>query len=410
MMNSRFRRVAMNLTGNATYGIGQAAVLIILARTRGAEGVGIYAFALAIAAPIFEFTNLKLRVVLATDYRRDLENGRYIGLRVLTTFCATLIVTTIAFGFMPTQDAYMIAAICAYKAVESMVDILYGALQRDSQFTVIATSQIARTLLGTAGISVGLTVGLPVAVSVAIGALLTLPALAWVAYWLMRSSEPIRPDLSRLTEHFSTARSYTALGLSVAIGSLIANVPRYVLKVASGDAAVGVYSVLVYALVISGMLAQSFAETSLPRLSEYFSHCDGSSFKTEMRRLRIVGLLIGVAGVMLAALAGSWVLNLVLGPSFATHSVALVVLMGAAAVQYIGLFFGVGLTAMRQFSVEFAANVAGLIVVIAAAVALSSSGVIGAAIALLCGRLAITALDYMFYRRLLENSPIGAIL
>lgn len=389
------------------YGLGQAAVLIVLARTRGAEGVGAYAFALAVAAPAFQFADLKLRMVLATDHRHDLDNERYLGLRALTTLCATLALVTVAFGFMP-QEAWTITAICAYKAVESIVDILYGALQRESQFTVIATSQIVRTLFGTAGISVGLGAGLPVATSVAIGALLTVPALAWVAYALRRLDQPIRPDLSGLSEHLRTARSYTTLGLSVAVGSLITNVPRYVLKVSSGDAAVGIYSVLVYALVISGMLAQSFAETSLPRLSASFSQCDSSAFKIEMRRLRLVGFLIGSAGLVLAVTFGASVLDLVLGPSFSMHSLALVVLMGAAAVQYTGLFFGVGVTAMRQFSVEFPANAIGLIVVIGAAVALSGSGVMGAAIALLCGRLAITLLYYVFYRRRLTNSPIGA--
>ena len=61
---------------------------------------------------------------------------------------------------------------------------------------------------------------------------------------------------------------------------------------------------------------------------------------------------LGVAGVLVAATLGPFVLALVYRPDFASNGGLLVAIMGVAALGYIGIALGYALTAARAFDAQ----------------------------------------------------------
>src|ERR1700730_7735380 len=80
-------RVAFSwtLAGNLIYYGCQWGMLSVLAKLGSAAVVGQFALGLAIAAPIFMFTNLQLRGVQATDSRSEFAFSDYFTLRCIAT-------------------------------------------------------------------------------------------------------------------------------------------------------------------------------------------------------------------------------------------------------------------------------------------------------------------------------------
>ncbi len=68
-------------TGNVIYAACQWGMLSVLAKAGNAATVGQFALGLAIAAPVFMFSNLQLRAVQATDARSEYEFADYFTLR-----------------------------------------------------------------------------------------------------------------------------------------------------------------------------------------------------------------------------------------------------------------------------------------------------------------------------------------
>src|SRR5674476_467086 len=71
--HSLTRNFWSTVVGNAGYAGCQWGMLIVLAKLCSPEAVGQFAVGFAVAAPVFMFTNLQLRAVLATDVKG--ENG-----------------------------------------------------------------------------------------------------------------------------------------------------------------------------------------------------------------------------------------------------------------------------------------------------------------------------------------------
>ncbi len=70
-------------------------MLSVLAKAGNASIVGQFALALAIAAPVFMFTNLALRGVQVSDSRKEYEFGDYFTVRFVTTLGGLLVIATL---------------------------------------------------------------------------------------------------------------------------------------------------------------------------------------------------------------------------------------------------------------------------------------------------------------------------
>jgi O-antigen/teichoic acid export membrane protein len=83
--------------GNMVYALCQFGILSSIAKLGNPTMMGQFALALAISAPIFMFSNMGLRPILATDAGGNYEFSEYLGLRILCSLQAFLVLIIIIF-------------------------------------------------------------------------------------------------------------------------------------------------------------------------------------------------------------------------------------------------------------------------------------------------------------------------
>ena len=127
--------------GNLVYAACQWGILVILAKLGSPEMVGQFTLGLAITAPIIMFTNLELRIVQATDARKQYSFSDYLGLRLISTALALAIITVISLlGGFRWETSLVIFLMGLAKAFESISDIFHGLIQQHERMDRIATS------------------------------------------------------------------------------------------------------------------------------------------------------------------------------------------------------------------------------------------------------------------------------
>lgn len=135
------KNFSWTLIGNIIYFASQFGILIILAKLGTTQMVGRFSLGLAIRAPVMIFANMALRPVQATDAKREYLFCDYLGLRLITTFLALLVIATISFiGGYGKETSLVILIVGIAKAFEAISDVYYGPLQQHERMDRIAKS------------------------------------------------------------------------------------------------------------------------------------------------------------------------------------------------------------------------------------------------------------------------------
>src|SRR5262249_41538818 len=371
------------LTGNIGYAACQYGTLAAIARLGSAIDVGRFALGLSVAAPITILTNLHLRAVLATDARGEHPFASYLAVRLVGTIvamAATVLGSTPGNYDRATEAVIMVVGVA--KAVESVSDVVYGLLQRGERFRRIAFSMLAK------GLGTLVLVGVILRLTRSLVLTTTCMASLW-ALLLATIDLPAARRLSRVWPHFDppTLASLTWLalpmGFVMCLGSLNANVPRYVLEAHAGPAALGYFAAMAYLMVAASQPSIAFGVAASPRFAVAFAR-DPREFHS--MSLRFVGqqAVLGSAAFAGIAVAGPWFLARAYGPDYAGHPDVLLWLGGTTALSFVTSALGYAITAARRFRAQLLVAVISLAVCGAASYALIPGfGLLGAAWALL---------------------------
>lgn len=374
------------LSGNLVYALSQFGMLSVLALLTTPTEVGRYALALAITAPVFLFASLKLRQVQVTDAVNEFTFGQYLGQRLMTSLVAAVSVIGVVLSLgMDKRTLATIAALTMFKALESVVDILYGAMQRREQLHLVARSQMSRGVGGFAVFAGSVALSNRVEVAACALAIFTLGQVLWNVWQVRKLGVGVIPTLS-----WAQCKRLTwlalPLGISISVSSLAINVPRYFIEASVGTGQLGIFAALAYLLTVTGMVMSSLGEATSPRLANLFFACKYQAFRSLLTRLVLVGALLGVAGVAVAAIFGRPVLSWIYGAEYAARHDVLIVLMLAAAITNTTAFLGTAVNAMRRFTVQLPINVMVLVTsAISAWVTVPALGIMGGAIAIVTG-------------------------
>src|SRR5690554_6011534 len=142
------RNIAWTFVGNSIYAACQWALVIVLAHMAGPQGVGQFALALAVAAPVMLLCNLSLRQVQVTDAHETSPFADYLSIRAATSVLGLLIIAGIGIFHYGGQTAAVIVAVGVSKAFESLSDIFYGLEQRNERLDLVSRSLVLRGVLG----------------------------------------------------------------------------------------------------------------------------------------------------------------------------------------------------------------------------------------------------------------------
>jgi len=388
---------AWTLVGNIVYSASQWAVVVALARLGDAAAVGQFALAVAIVSPVMLLAGCALRTVQATDTRTHFALGDYLGLRMLALVAALAVVVTIAWSgdFAPLTCAAIIAVGVA-KAIESLSDLLHGALQQREQMDAIGKSLLLRGVLASL-LAVAATYwaqqtwpdAMSLAAAIAVGVASAVVLLVCDVRWARQGGS------TKLTPRFDPATLAQLawltlpLGFTVLLSSLTANLPRYVIERVHSAAELGIFAALAYLALLGNLVATALANAALPRLSKYWAMGNVVAFRMLLVKLLTIGALLGVAAIALTHFAGVAAVSFAYGPQYANHNDAFVILVISMALGFLVCFLDHALYAVRRFRVQVPLNLVALAIIAATSFAwIPHYGLVGAAWAV-CATMAV---------------------
>jgi O-antigen/teichoic acid export membrane protein len=362
--------------GNLVYVACQWGMLVLLAKLGNPEMVGQFTLGLAITAPVLMFTNLQLRAIQATDAKDQFYFDDYLGLRLLGTGLALLIIAGIALKTGYNGEMLLIILVMGIaKASESISDVFYGLIQQHERMDRIAKSLMIKGLLSLFLLAVGVFLTGSV-----LGGVVGL-AIAWlavlVAYDIPSGALMLQSTSKNLGGNFQpaplsrlrTIRTHLQprwdsktlrklvwlalpLGVVMMLISLNANIPRYIIERYLGERELGIFSALAYLMVAGGIVVSALGESASPRLAKYYATGNRSAFHSLLLKLVGIAALLGGVSVLVALVAGRQILTLLYRPEYAEQTGLFVWLMVAAGINYVASFLGYGMTAARYFRAQ----------------------------------------------------------
>ncbi|NJN56174.1 MAG: oligosaccharide flippase family protein [Leptolyngbyaceae cyanobacterium SL_5_9] len=391
--------------GNVVYAACQWGIVVILAKLGTPEMVGQFTLGFAITAPVILLTNLQLRTVQVTDAKQSYGFNDYLGLRLITTSIALLVILGVVCVVNYRWETTLIILLVALaKAVESFSDVLYGLLQQHERMDRIAISMMIKGVLSILLLSAGLyftgtiiggVIGLLVAWTIVLVGYDSCNGLMLLHY-LQGNTLPLSAKNFHLKAvmwprwHLKTL--LRLLWLSLPLGfvmmliSLNTDIPRYFIERQLGERELGIFAAIAYLMVIGNMLVNALAEAANTRLARYYAEGKRHEFQALLFKLMGIGAGLGIVALLVALVAGKPILAIIYQPEYAQYSDLLVWLMVAAGIGYIASFLGYSMSAVRYFRVQIP-----LFIGVTGASALSCIwlipllGLKGAAIALIIG-------------------------
>jgi O-antigen/teichoic acid export membrane protein len=372
-------------------------MLVVLARHTNPEVVGEFSLALAVTAPIILFTNLKLRSVQATDALGQYSFEQYFALRVMSLPIALVAITAVVLFAQYDRTIGLVVLLVAFsKCVEATSDIIFGHLQLHERMDRIALSMIVKGVVSLAVFSF-----LVYETNSLIVSLVGLIA-SWMMVLLFFDVPNAKKELYQdASQHaISTGKwkflgfrpdwnsqalvSLTVMALPLAgttlLGSLSTAIPRISLERSTDAASLGVFSAMAYVLVAGGLVINALGQSATPRLSKLYANAEYAAFKRLLLRLILLGSLLGIAGIVLVSAFGSHLLRAIYGVEYAQESPVFVWIMLDAAIAYVYVFVGTGVSAMRRFTIQLPIHLAStLALVIACFLLIDRFGMKGAA-------------------------------
>ena len=397
------RNFSWTFIGNAVYAACQWGMLVLLAKFGSREIVGQFTLGLAVTAPVVMLTNLQLRSVQATDAKHQYLFGDYLGLRLIGTLLALLLIggITLNAGYR-WETSLVVFTIGVAKGFESISDVFYGLIQQHERMDRIAISMMIKGALSLVLLGAGLyftgsvlwgTVGLVIAWAFVLftydirsGFLLLegkasslLPPEA-SSLLPPEASSLLPPTLKRGATQTKTACAVYGsnpskisnslyprwhvktlnklvwlslpLGLVMMLIALNGNIPQYFIEHYWGEGELGVFAAIAYLMVAGNMVVNALGQSASPRLAKYYAAGNRRAFRSLLVKLVGIGAILGVGAILVALVAGREILTLLYSPEYAQQKDLFVWLMVAAGLGYISSFLGYGMTAARYFRIQ----------------------------------------------------------
>lgn len=413
------RNFSWTFAGNIIYAASNWAMVIVLAKLGTSQMVGLYALGLAVTQPVISLAQLSLRSVQATDARRLYQFTDYLCLRAVMLIAALLVITGVSLEHGSQRELALVIGIVGLGAAfDAVSDVFYGLQQQHERMDRIAISMAIKGPLSLIGLSVGVYLTGSVVWAAAGSALAS--ALTVVLY-------DIPAGMSLLKSHGGSGYSNGGLrtswksgskvrtlarllwltlpmGITMLLVSLNENISRYFVEHYLGAGLLGIYAALASLLRIGGNLGNALGQSASPRLAKYYAAGDRPRFTALLRKLVGMGAVMGVSGVLIAAVAGRFILRLLFKREYAEHADVLILLMAAGGVGYVVSFLGYAITAARRFTIQIvwyglAACVTGLI----SWWLIPIIGLRGAALSALISELVVLAVGLVIIARVLRE-------
>lgn len=351
--------------GNVIHAACWFGMTIVLAKLGSPEDVGQFALGLAVAAPIFMFATLRLRDVQATDANQEYQFGDYFALRLITTVLALLVI----WGIVLVSDydremGLVVIAMGVSKALEAISDAFYGMFMQHERMDRIAKSLMLKGPLSLIGLGIGFY--LTGSVFWGVAGIAIARAMILVGYDLRNASLSLKLTskiASRIIPRELPRPRWNAktlgrlvwltlpLGFVTMLISFNANIPRYFIEGYLGAYQLGLFAAIASFQKAAPTVVQALGRSASPRLAKFYAANNARSFQGLTIKLVGIGVLLGVAGVLVALILGRQILTLFYGPEYAMP-ILFGLVMIASGLDYIATMFLFVITSARYFRIQ----------------------------------------------------------
>src|SRR5262249_3654161 len=138
------------------------------------------------------------------------------------------------------------------------------------------------------------------------------------------------------------------LGAVTMLFTLSANLPRYFVEQRLGEGPLGIFAALAYVTVVGQVLSNSLGQAAAPRLAAHYAAGEPRAFRVLVLKLTGAGAAVAAAGVLVALVAGRFLLALLYRPEYAEHAGVFTVVMAGAGLWCVATMFVCAATAARR--------------------------------------------------------------
>lgn len=377
------RNVLWALVGNSVYLVCQYLLLTTVAKLSNPTALGQFALATALVLPLIALSQMQLRQVQTTDVAGEYEFFECLVFRAIATAICLILIAGLAWSLdVPPGSRLVILLVGVIKSFESMIDVVYGRLQREERLRAVALSTIVRSAISLVVFAATLeaTGSLIWAVaSMAVVAGLSLAAFDLPAAHRLSdrigARQPLRwHKLGRLI--IVTA----PLGLTTGAQALSTNLPRYFLEHFQGSKALALFAVAAAPLSLITLFSGAIMQATLPRAAAYFQSGRLGSFNRLAVRSTLVAAAIGLGFAGLIAVGGSALISFLFTPEYRAAGPALLVMSLGVALGSLTMYGSIAISASRHFYLQLLnIGVAMVVQVPVCLVLVPRYGVLGAA-------------------------------
>ena len=384
LKNNLLSNFSFMFIGNTVYAFSQWIMIMMLAKLSSTEILGQVTLAYAITGPIAVTLDFQLRNIIATDAQNSYYYSNYLNFRFWTcSIFLIFLLFLLLFLDYPFQLSMVILLIGLAKIIELFYEFSYGLFQKEGLFHLIAYSLLLRGSVYVLVLGCTLWITKSIVISI-----LTYVAVLFFGYILGDFHKVLRIEKLRINLQFSQIKKLLKLSfpLGVVMGliSLNANIPKYILTESWGVSEQGYFSALFYFLIAGNMITGALGQIISPMLANFHKEHNYSKFIKYLSMLVFVGVGIGLVLFSFNLFFGESLLNLFYHHEIAQYKMALSILMLSGIFFYSSTFLGIGLTALRQFSIQ--PQITGVLLIINFVISMliiPRYGVIGAALSTL---------------------------
>lgn len=397
------------LGGNVIYSASQWGMLSVLAKRGSPATVGVFAFGLAVSAPVFMFCNLQLRGVQAADATSEYQFADFFMLRSACTLGALLFLGGLcAIAGYRGEVLVVVIALSLAKAFESWSDVIAGLLQKRERLDLAARSVSLRGVLSL------IIFASVFAVTRNLSAACIALAVTWAAVvclYDMALARGVRQKgdgflSASTTRMWALLKKSLPLGIVMTLSSLNTNLPRYLVVHYLGASQLGIFASLAYLLIAVNLLGVALGQAATARMATMFAVGELERFRDVLAKLVGFGAAIGGAAYGIALGFGRALLKLLYGPAYSSHERLLLIFAVTAGISTIATFMGFAATSAQSFRAQVPVIVVMTITTLAGCwLLVPRLGLNGAGIALLisaivqCAGLAVVTWKAMKARR-----------
>ena len=331
---------AWTFLGNALVAVFQLLLMALLLREAGDATTGQYILALAISAPVFMFAGLDLRTLQATDSNGEVRFVEYLSLRLISGSIALALVPAIAIAWGYRADTLaVIAGVGLGRFFLLISDTFNGLMQQSERMDRVAHSIVLKGILS--AIVLGATFLASGSLVAAVFAEAAIRLLVLVLYDLPLGCQLVREQGAE-TISLASLRTVDALRLrkltlrslplafKVMLVSLDTHVTRYFVTGMASLSAVGVFGPIASGAGSASMVGKALNQSVSAKLGRLATAGEPRPFVQFVRRVQLLYLILGIAGVGFTMLAGGPLLAIVRPDLLAYQTVLTLIVVSVA--------------------------------------------------------------------------------